>query len=323
MNVEPRGFLFFFFLKGGVGSGGEPEGKEVPVFRENPAGSSGQGCEGRLWGLRRVNPGPHQEETEQAAAPRKPCRPRGRGCSGREGAPRAAGGTQPSPHRPTRPLPGLPASAPRGRAPDPAAANEPLGGRRRQARREQLPFPQGPGRPPANPRPTSSGEPRAASARRPLREAHSARGLTATPSGRQSPSLSPNFRREAPSPRPSACNPRRPAAIEPRGQTAASHLQPRGRTRPAAPPGARFGPRAPGAPRRTARGGSRRKRGLSALRVTLAHPSPEETLAGRGPRGRGWRAQGPGYTAAGRAPCRGSSPAVRGRRGSAAAPAPP
>lgn len=120
-----------------------------------------------------------------------------------------------------------------------------------------------------------------------------------------------------------------PGCHQARGQTAAPHLRPRGRARPQPLPAPRdsAGPRRAltthqlcDPPRLAARRSSRRQTRLGALQVTLAHPFPEETLAGRGTRGGGSEC-GAHCTAAGRAPCRGAALAPPGGRG--VAPPPP
>lgn len=148
--------------------------------------------------LGQPRPAPGRDSLQQASAPRKPYPPRGRGCSGRKGAPRAAGGT-----RPSLPPPGpFPASPLRRPEAEPQT-------QRQRASPSWAPTP-GPQRTallspgattvacePPDPPPAES---LAAPLRSvPSKEEHSPRGLTAIPSGRRSRILPPNFRQEAPS----------------------------------------------------------------------------------------------------------------------------
>lgn len=211
--------------------------------------------------------------SEREPTPLRPANPPSapRWLLGPPGGARAAGPTRPPAPPPPRP------PAPRSRAPDPAAGREALlGTGARPARAASRPSPP-PERAPRRPR-------RSVISQGP----HSPRG---------SPRLSPaSDAKPSPQSQRSAAAARLPSS--PGTQTAAPHLRPRDRTRPAAPP--RSPPRALAVPRsatglgwRPGAGGSRRKTGLGALRVTRAHPFPEETPAGRGPRGGGSKCGGP------------------------------
>lgn len=168
----------------------------------------------------------------------------------------------------------------------------------------------------------------------PLRGRDAPRGWTVEPSGPGPPTSEerPPPRGRAPTRaplQPAAISPRRPMPSSPgprqrpppaaAGGGAKRGLQPLGAPAPArglpSPSAGEHSPPtrpATGRGGRPARGAPRRRTGQGALRVTLAHPFPEETLAGREP-----RAPGPRYTRAGRAPRQGAAPGpARWARGS-------
>ena len=147
--------------------------------------------------LGQPRPAPGRDSLQQASAPRKPYPPRGRGCSGRKGAPRAAGGTRPSPP-PPGPFPASPLLRPEA---------EPQTQRQR-ASPSWAPTP-GPQRTaPLSPGATTVAceppdPPPAESLAAPLRsvpskEEHSPRALTAIPSGRRSRILPPTSDKKPP-----------------------------------------------------------------------------------------------------------------------------
>lgn len=207
----------------------------------------------RLPRPRWVNPRPHQEKTpwSRRQRPLRPAVPAlraavvARSARGRPG-PRVA----PVPEAPLC-LPGLPHQ---GRAPDPVAGDEPLPGADAKPVEKSPPAPGG--RVTFEPLlPTSRRKPRAAS-----RRSVTSKEGTRPAAGRryraaEGPHVYAPTSDEKPPPRgraptraplqPSAFSPRRPAAIKPRDPDSGSHLRRRGRARPAAPPGARHGPRTP------------------------------------------------------------------------------
>lgn len=275
----------------------------------------------RLRRIRGANPTPAAAGTLERAsappAPRNPYGPRGGGGSNRQGARGAAGRIHPparsrflgSPHpeaaRKTQRMGADPSLAPTRDPP----RSPPVSGDRVT---------------PEPVLPISRRKPCAASRRSvtsnrgtgSVGTGPAVRGWTATPSARGAPRLSANFRREAPSPW-ARTDARTPAALGAQSPPPDCHQvrDSRQRLPPAgagsgvergpqplgAPPSARGSPSPPartrrpprsatGRGRRPERGSSRRKTGLGALQVTLAHPFPEETPAGRGPqRGRGER----------------------------------
>lgn len=246
----------------------------------------------RRWAPR-GHPRPQKEATPRGGRQR-PLRPAAPALRAAVGARSARG--RPGPRAvsaPQAPL-GLPGLPHRSRAQGPGAGGEPRW-RRREALPEESPCPQGQSR-----LRTPLTHLQKKASRRPSAQRH-LQGRDSGPRGRGAPRLCSNFRREAPSPL-ARTDARHPAALgvqaPPLGchqapGPAGSHLR---AGAACAPPGAHHVPRireplgahsppthsATSGGWRPAPGGSQRKTGLGALRVTLTHPFPEETPAERG-----------------------------------------
>ncbi|XP_044771143.1 translation initiation factor IF-2-like [Neomonachus schauinslandi] len=280
--------------------------------------NSRSGCEERLSGFRWVNPRPHRGERHLGAAVGAPQSPTLRAAVAAQAARGRPGPrVEPGPAPPSRPPPQTP-SAPRGRAPDPAAGSESLLGADARPAEDSPPFPRGQYSRLRTPLPTSRGKPRAASGQRPLRGRALAPRLDG---GTECPPVPPSLpqlptRSPLPAGARGRANPRSPRRSVPVARLPSSPgsgqrlptcgcgaerglqpLPPPAAARESAEPlGA---PSAPTAPRPSeaggpARGGSLRKTGLGALQVTLTHPFPEETRAGRGCRRGGGERRAPG-----------------------------